>query len=352
MFKFFRWIKRISIRFIKILRTLWRLFFRKLFRGRIQKPFSGRIWDETPLETLQKYHKSDTHYEKVPNIARNFSMKQALVALKDENQPEGEKLSSITNKPSPGWDDGVGYNGARELANTGWNASLIRDFLIHTDQETSQLEYVMVGAQVDMGRFVSGEPEHILQYSPVEKRPITIWVNIGAAGFVGAKEILNRGMALAAIINSLEATGYSTEIKAVSSTYIRGKSEETKGKENDQEMLERLKEESKKDKLIFISISIKKFGELLDYGRMAFWMGHPAALRRLEFRYLEQIPEIKDLIGPKRYGSAVELPKHLLPSNVCYLPTILDQPGFDTPKEALESLSECMAFYNVHFDTA
>ncbi|QWT30644.1 hypothetical protein SEA_ROSE5_129 [Mycobacterium phage Rose5] len=89
-------------------------------------------------------------------------------------------------------------------------------------QEIRTPQYVncmdTAGAYVDMGRFVTGEPECMVDYALQEdtavQTVIPIVVNMAVVGGVRHEEIAKRGRAIVALIDAVQATGRSVELWA------------------------------------------------------------------------------------------------------------------------------------------
>lgn len=74
------------------------------------------------------------------------------------------------------------------------------------------------GSYVDMGRYVSGEPEcmvdTIIETTPVTKPVVTIVMNVVASGGVPHEELTKRGKLVVALVKAIELSGRSTELWA------------------------------------------------------------------------------------------------------------------------------------------
>lgn len=93
-------------------------------------------------------------------------------------------------------------------------ASVEREF----DIEGWHSRYDVAGADVDVARYLSGEPENMITFdliaTPRVGRVITLLVGVTASSGVGAAKIRERGEALAALVFAIEHIGFRTEVWA------------------------------------------------------------------------------------------------------------------------------------------
>lgn len=121
--------------------------------------------------------------------------------------------------------------------------------------------YGTAGSFVDMGRYVTGEPECMIDYelipSDTAQRIVTIACNIAVLGHVSADAIEKRGQATVAAIEAIETTGRQVEVWA--------------------DMTSRCRDGS--NRVVRLSVLIKRAGEAFDVGRFMFAMTSPAMFR-------------------------------------------------------------------------
>lgn len=115
-----------------------------------------------------------------------------------------------------------------QLARDGWEDDV--EELVKVSEETLetidrefqlpswQSYYDVTGSDVDVARYLSGEPENMIAYTMVETprvgRVITLAVNVGASGIVDSKVITARGKYIVSLVYALESMGLRTELYA------------------------------------------------------------------------------------------------------------------------------------------
>lgn len=226
-----------------------------------------------------------------------------------------EDLSSISNSAGHRWDLNAGFEGAKKILETGWAEGLAK--VPDTDCVTQQgglgvsYEFDVTGENLDVGVYMSGDPECFMQEVP---RPsafgklIRIGVSITHSVSVEADEILNRGLAIMALVDNLEAMGYSCAIDVLQLT----KSNAVNGN-------------------LAVITTIKEQGDALNKEGVVYTLAHPAFFRRIQFRMLE-------LLGGARANAESD--------SLGY--------GYGRPEsfKVLESAIESMGFtYDLYFDS-
>lgn len=191
-----------------------------------------------------------------------------------DTTPRKWRQSSSEHKPADrAWDLEAGWEGAMQLARTGWaeGAAAIQEAAMAatgrpvTDREP-HWGFDVAGDLPDVGRFMAGVPDNMRRRrKTVGRAPIvTIALGVGTSGSTSGLAMANYGAALAALIDRLEAGGRRVELYAISAV--------TQGKR------------------IAISVRLKGAEEPLDLAALAFGVGHPAMLRRIIFAARERAP--------------------------------------------------------------
>jgi hypothetical protein len=127
---------------------------------------------------------------------------------------------------------------------------------------------------------------------------VRIAVNIGAPARIEPQDIINRGGALVALIDNIEAAGQRVELEAVSLSFCpRNKTD------------------------ICIRIMVKRAADVLSLDRVAFALASPAMLRRIKFR----IMEITLRKHEESYGYSQDFDEDDFPANTMYLPRMEDE---------------------------
>lgn len=221
---------------------------------------------------------------------------------------ELENRKASTKDSSNRWDMGAGWAGTLELAKRGWPEGLKRiqkaaELLkLPVGEKSYEPRQVLAvsGDEVDVGLYLSGEPECMHDYEMLETpsfgKVAKIIVNLSASWQVSAETMFQRGAAAVLLIDALEQSGIRCEVWALP------KCSSNKG--------ESVKRGSRKESLV-VHVCVKQADDPVELDRLAFMLAHPAAFRRLGFRMMEQEPA-KSWAGRNThtgYGCTMELPK-------------------------------------------
>jgi hypothetical protein len=128
--------------------------------------------------------------------------------------------------------------------------------------------YDVSGAFVDVGAFCEGEPECMVEYEEQmmpRQRVARIFVQINYLSDVNCDQAERRGVAIAAVVDALEAHGMQCEVWGVD--YSMGGFDYEKG-ESDYHRH---------------AVLVKKSGQLMPLDRLAFAIGHPSFYRGVSF---------------------------------------------------------------------
>lgn len=199
-----------------------------------------------------------------------------------------------------GWAGTSTWQEAVDLARSGWQEGVkrlsdLRDALMD-DVGTLIPEPVPImdvaGEVVDVGAFVTGQPEHMVTWFDDDgrTRQIHVVVNITASANKSKESMMMRGLLAAGLVDSLEHAGHRVRLDVVSSH----------GGSRKYGMIAHLKRES----------------EVLDLERVVFACAHPSMLRRIVFGVMESVPNkrARDDIGVGfTYGYPSDEYKHLFP---------------------------------------
>lgn len=224
------------------------------------------------------------------HIIRNFKDIDALVkrALLPERGSLGR--ASRDGSRSYEWDRGIGFEGAVRLAKEGWPEGaqkvkevldLVANILKPQTHEVQAVYQDSGGAYIDVGRFVTGEPECFGVFIPPDnpRKPIKVAVSSSASAGVHGESLVKRGAAVVAAIDVLETQGYMVECD-VTDTVRRSYARYT------------------------ANIRVKEMGQPVDLDRLGFCLIHPGFMRRLIFAIQEtEAPELRQKFGFKTYGS-------------------------------------------------
>lgn len=117
------------------------------------------------------------------------------------------------------------FRDAFKMAATGWNFHLdkslaLTDKVIDEVKDDTRNDWVptwdVQGSVVDMGMYVTGEPECMIDFPPVEitklGRVVTICAALTVSGSMSAASMIQRGVVIAALAEILNQRGLGTEI--------------------------------------------------------------------------------------------------------------------------------------------
>ncbi len=188
---------------------------------------------------------------------------------------------------------------ALELARGGWDegTKMIEEMsLALTDQiiktvDVPEIRFDVTGDELDIGRFVEGEPEDFMTLVPVEidqePKILHITAYIGASGGTSKETMIRRGAAVVALIDALEKFGKRCEVD------LCGVAEEfSRGGNNHLDTIVRVKEAH----------------EAVNLATLAFALAHPSSYRRLMFSAWEHLDaHDRNALGIKN-GSGYGMP--------------------------------------------
>lgn len=169
------------------------------------------------------------------------------------------------------------FSEAVSLTRTGWPEGAAKVLAIRSiangivnamvSARATSYAYDVTGSFVDVGRFMSGEPECFFtesqEYGNINNPIVKIIANLSASASVSSEHLFLRGAAVAAAVDILESLGRRVEVYAASS-HIIGKN------------------------IYNIMVMVKKANQPLDIDRLAFAIAHPSFYRRLMFSLMEQ----------------------------------------------------------------
>ncbi len=226
------------------------------------------------------------HFDSADGLLHAASTRKMLCPSGSSTQPE---------KPTPFFGSNS-FDEATAIARNGWQqgrdkAAELADRI--TPESTARTflpvpTWDVTGDFVDVGAYLTGEPECMVRDEIIEREQsgkiVAIAVNMGAPHFIAPEAIIRRGSALIALVDLLEQSGLSCEITVFSrsETVTAG---------------------------IQYSATLKRAGEAVELDRLAFWLAHPSALRRIIFRLRETERNWKALHATLNsdYGKSVEM---------------------------------------------
>jgi hypothetical protein len=210
------------------------------------------------------------------------SIRQAVNRAESVSKPD-LKHASRGDPPDAEWDFNAGWDGALELARNGWHdgaakvSKLARDLLDAVDAKVMPLatQYGDAGGYgVDVARFLSGEPEHYLEFAEQPApRAVTLTVNLTCSSGVRAEQAFRRGAVVLAAAEVLIARGFAVTIQAKVVNRSSAK-----------------KNRHVQAPVYVASFDVHKAGDALDVDAVAFTLCHPAFTRRIAFGLKEGAP--------------------------------------------------------------
>src|SRR5579872_132508 len=176
------------------------------------------------------------------------------------------------------------FQDAVELAATGWSDQLpdalaIAESAVEmADQEhmmdTFQPQWDVTGAEVDVARYLSGEPECMIDF-PLSKtskqgRVITLVASRSTSASISAETMIRHGQVAVALALALARLGHAVEIWAD----IRLSSQNRQGTAPEGEVI----------------VKVKDVNDELDPAAVLFALAHPGFYRRLGFAVIYDLP--------------------------------------------------------------
>ena len=213
----------------------------------------------------QEYDGRTMHLRQLDSISE---MIDAMQHAPEQQEQSGLRASSLKIDEWR-WSDTKTMDEALELARYGWEEGRqhLRQAVgrIALDQLVGRRPIVQsrldfAGDEVDIGAYLHGEPEHMVDYQvrqDTHGKQAMMYVNASMASHVSSERIMQRGGALYAAIEALRTEGYSLGLTMVDSTKNNRFSHYTE-----------------------YQIPVVQPGEYLDIDTAAFCLAHPAFLRR------------------------------------------------------------------------
>lgn len=228
------------------------------------------------------------------------------------NVPEATAYSQSESTPEP---DGSRWAGTATLEEAvdfaelgGWEPPAFTEMRHALDDLEPRLrehiaedvyqDYDVAGHDVDMGRFLEGEPECMRNWLPTEEavtqRAFCVLINHSVSSGCTGHDLFLRGQMAIMLVRALLLLGYELEIWSEST--VMGRSGDSKGNEHS------------------ILTKIHGAGEVLDESAIEFAVGNPAWLRRIIFGACEMEPvsvrkQFGFGMGHKNYGVPTD-PRH------------------------------------------
>lgn len=228
--------------------------------------------------------------------------------------PGGEQWRFDRRDPRDSWHGGLSYDEAWNQCRSGMTVTTpdfqLREELLKRIRcaPVEQPSWDVTGSSVDMGNYIAGIPECMLDYETVSGRSpktISLLLQVNARCDVTPEQMRMRGVAYMALVDALEATRrYRVAIYAVNA--LEGHHS---------------------------CICLKTHGHTYDPHALGFVLGHPAFLRRLHFcaqdllakanpqlsrdlTYAYGMPATTHSLPPEIDSNVVDIGQRLVPSRL------------------------------------
>lgn len=207
-------------------------------------------------------------------VLRDFLTLDEVVKIASDPNPKTDRdwsrLASKDNVPSGHWDLNLGYDAAVRMCVDGWQEKA-DELERMADRMSAEYEamghswdFSDGGDDIEVGRFLEGEPEHWIEHQPTEAREITVKVGLSFNCEISGMSAFRRGAAIYAVVRALEKAGFSVAIVGI----FGSRSNLSSG-------------------YYCNEIELKKAGEYLDPSRLAYFLAHPGFFRRVGLRLKE-----------------------------------------------------------------
>lgn len=228
---------------------------------------------------------------KIALVEFDSPLEIAEVVKRDYEHVDG--LKYLRRGGEEKWYGGIkNMDEVQQMARIGW-ADKVDDWMDIAESSLTSVErdfdvpvwtsnYEVSGSDVDVARYLSGEPENMIQFHMIQAtrvgRVVSLAVNISASAMVSAKTIEARGKCVMALVYALERMGIRTEIYA--DLQVKG------GYGSGGKMYGR------------IITKVKEASEILDPAVVSFTLAHAGFFRALGIPAMHAFPnEFHEPIG-------------------------------------------------------
>lgn len=222
-----------------------------------------------------------------------YSVPEMQEFLRETPVNEGMGGYVSTANPAEEWSGNLTLDESIAKASIGWAemrqdadaiaSGIAADVLKTTPTLRPAFQLGFAGSTVDMGRFISGHPQHMVDFtmaaSDANERVCVLLVGICVSSGVRPETLVKRGAAIVALIDILAQTGRSVEVWIEATT--------------------------KSGKYHAAAVRVKAASESLDLDMLMFAIAHPASFRRNMFGVWERNGDFTNQTGG--YGRAMEI---------------------------------------------
>ena len=258
-----------------------------------------------------------------------------LTLAKDGHWGEREKINNEEANPnesitaSDSW-AGASYDESIGMLTNGWKEGRkkMEEFQrgISNDIKPRDIAPVgffdVAGDECDISRFLSGDPENMLDFKFQETSKQGRIIKLMVQGWIHAggnqAQMLRRGAAALAIADALEDAGYRVELE-----------------------LYFYNSESNAHSMFYVPV--KESDQDLQVDRLTYLFCHVSVMRRLWFRIVEQMePKLFHKFIHKHYGTMASVPKSLMDEGSIWLTT---DHLFNSDEDAVKFVNETLEPY-------
>lgn len=306
--------------------------------SKLKRISTERLFDRVVLHT-------DSAPDGKPVLTLEAESLAALVTYLHSPEGKGKGVfanegncSSRTNAATKDWDLSAGWDGAVKFATEGWldgreKVERVLSRLATSNGNAPVCEDDVAGGVLDVASFVAGDPCHY-DCDPEDvcgqTKVVRILVPLSASCGVSAGTLLNRGAAIASVVDSLEARGVQAEVIAYSV-------------------------HREKHGQVCIRHTVKNPGEHLTPERLAASICHPATFRRVNFAGVEalggrKIGQFNTDTQVGGYGYPDDLATiGLEPAGTVVFPAVW-QGNWSTPESARQTVSKAFESAGLQVD--
>lgn len=236
------------------------------------------------------------------------------------------------------------YDEAEKFAREGWKkgredveAMMASFAAVVASVKRQEIRYELSGGTVDIGRYLSGEPECFAEWTDSESdivgpKMIHIVFNFTVSGGISTETIRLRGAAIAALIQAFELAGRRVKLTLV--------------------VCVQPEQYGFHDKLMLVRINAKEYDQPMQIDQVAFTLAHAAMLRRFYFSFVEQLPsDYAHAFGANSsYGHIQEVPLTEDRGDI-YMPQArYSDPQWDSKARAIQWVKDTLRQFNVTLD--
>lgn len=235
------------------------------------------IKDDVGVTAALAAHPARIHndYKGERTLSRSFT----LTEFADIAEQIGQEEVTEQRQGNSKWYEGTLDDALRMARGEGWkggtktidsiNLEVSRLVDAEVVSDTFSYRYDVVGGAIDIGRFLTGEPECMIEAHPVplakRGKVVRVVVPFGISSAVKPSEILRRGSAVVSLIDALARAHYSLEVWSVMACHSGSKAR------------------TSVTHRFAYAVKVLGAADKYDPALVAYGTGHPTMFRRLAF---------------------------------------------------------------------